>query len=113
MADEVANFTQQHLVAVQTVLHQQYWQELLDGLRVRGHEVLHVLLDATPDTLHARIDSDPEGYEIRSWRHDHVEKFVTERSWLLTSADLVIDTAAADAASAASVVFDRIHETTH
>lgn len=112
VADEIVNFTKQHLVAVQAVLHQDYWHELRDGLRARGHEVLHVLLDAAPDALHARIDSDPEGHDIRKWRHEHVEKFMTERPWLLASADLVVDTAAADAESAAAAVFDKIQGAT-
>jgi hypothetical protein len=112
VADEIFSFTKQDLVAVQTVLHQEYWNELRDGLRARGHEVLHVLLDAAPDTLHARIDSDPEGHDIRKWRHEHVETFMTERPWLVASADIVVDTSSADAESAATAVFHRIQGVT-
>ena len=108
VADELAAFTKQHLVAVQTVLHEEYWHELKDGLELRNHEVIHVVLDGTPDTLHARIESDPEGREIRQWRHDHVEAFMTQRPWLLASADVVIDTAAIDAQHAATAVFAQI-----
>ncbi len=107
VADEIVRFTRQHLVAAQTVLHQEYWDEIQDGLKARGHEVLHVLLDAGPDTLHARIDADPEGHDIRKGRHEHVESFMTQRPWLRAVADLVVDTATVDAKSAAASVFDR------
>ena len=107
VADEIVRFTGQHLVAVQTVLHQEYWDEIVDGLRARGHEVLHVLLDAESDTLHARIDADPDGHDIRRWRHEHVERFMTQRPWLSASADLIVDTGAVDAERAAADVFDR------
>lgn len=108
VADEIVRFTRQHLVAAQTVLHQEYWDEIQDGLKARGYEVLHVLLDAGPDTLHARIDADPEGHDIRKWRHEHVESFMTQRPWLRAVADLVVDTATVDAKSAAASVFDRV-----
>jgi hypothetical protein len=80
-------------------------------MRARGHQVVHVLHDAAPDTLRARIESDPDGHDIRKWRHEHVETFMTQRPWLLASADLVVDTAAADAESAAAAVFDKIRGT--
>ena len=78
VADEIANFAKQHVVAVQTVLYQEYWHGLTDGLIGRGTKC-HVLLDAAPETMHARIDSDPGGHDIRKWRHEHVEEFMSER----------------------------------
>ena len=108
VADEVARFTQQHLVVVQTVLRQEYWDEITGGLRTRGHEVVHVLLDASPDMLHARIDADPDGRNIRSWRHDHVAEFAAQRSWLVASADLVVDTGATGPECVADAVLERI-----
>ena len=105
VADEIARFTGQHLVAVQTVLDEEYWREILDGLGARDLEVFHVVLDADADTLHTRIDADPEGIDIRGWRHEHVEKYLAQRAWLSASADLVVDTAAMDAGQAAATVF--------
>src|SRR5262245_43798503 len=77
VADEIIRFTGQDLVAVQTVLQEQYWREISAGLDELGHAVRHVVLDADPDTLHARIDADPDGLEIRKWRHDHVDTFTS------------------------------------
>ena len=104
VADEVARFTGQGLVAVQTVLHEPYWFELREGLETRGHDVLHVLLDAKPETLHRWIESDVEGVNIRRWRHEHVDVFMAARSWLLQAADLVVDTTQADEEAVAQVV---------
>lgn len=108
VADEVARFTQQHLVVVQTVLREEYWEEITGSLRARGHEVVHVLLDASPDTLHARIDADPDGRNIREWRHDHVAEFAAQRPWLVASADLVVDTGTTGAECVADAVLERV-----
>jgi hypothetical protein len=104
VADEIARFTGQHLVAVQTVLVEDYWQEIETGLIGLGHSVFHVVLDADQDTLHARIDADENGVDIRKWRHEHVDPYLTARHWMLTSADLVINTSDADAESAAAEI---------
>ena len=70
VADEIIQFTGQHLVAAQSVLVEDYWRGLSKGLAELGHEVFHVVLDADADTLHARIDSDQDEPErIRPWRH--------------------------------------------
>lgn len=106
VADEIARFTGQHLVTVQTVLEETYWQEIHYGFTRRGQEVRHVLLDADEDTLHARIDADENGLEIRKWRHDHVERYTRARSWLLDAADVVVDTSTAGP----DTVVDRITE---
>jgi hypothetical protein len=104
VADEIARFTGQHLVAVQTVLVEDYWQEIETGLIGLGHSVFHVVLDADQDTLHARIDADENGVDIRKWRHEHVDPYLAARPWMLASADLVINTSDADAESAAAEI---------
>ena len=105
VADEVARHTSQHLVAVQSVLVEEYWHELHHGLRDLGHEVFHVVLDADADTLHARIDADEDEPErIRPWRHRHVDVYLGALEWLRPAADLVVDTVALDAAAAARQV---------
>jgi hypothetical protein len=113
VADEIARFTGQHLVAVQTVLVEEYWQEIEAGLIGLGHTILQVLLDVEEGALHARIDADEDGHDIRKWRHKHVEPYLAARPWLLAAADLVIDTTEIDAETAAAQILRRATETTH
>ncbi|GAA2819024.1 AAA family ATPase [Kribbella solani] len=103
--DEIIRFTGHHVIAPQTVLVESYWHELEAGLRSRGHDVVHVLLDADADTLHDRIDADPTGTDIRPWRHQHVDTYLAARPWLTASADLVINTTTTPATPATT----RIH----
>jgi hypothetical protein len=86
------------------VLVEDYWQEIETGLIGLGHSVFHVVLDADQDTLHARIDADENGVDIRKWRHEHVDPYLAARPWMLASADLVINTSDADAESAAAEI---------
>ncbi|WUK74690.1 ATP-binding protein [Kribbella sp. NBC_00359] len=106
--DEIARLTGDHLIAVQTVLVESYWRELEEGLRARGHDIVHVVLDADAETLHTRIDADPEGHDIRPWRHNHVAAYQSARPWLLPAADLVIDTTKHPAQSAAEQIRDHL-----
>lgn len=108
--DEISRLTGHHLIAVQTVLVEDYWRELEDGLRSRGHDVIHVLLDADAETLHTRIDADPEGHDIRRWRHEHVDRYQSARPWLLSAADLVVDTTKHPAQSAADQIRDHLSD---
>lgn len=105
VAGEVARHTGQHLVAVQSVLVEDYWHELDDGLRDLGHEVFHVVLDADAEALHARIDADEDEPErIRPWRHRHVDVYLSALGWLRPAADLVVDTVHADAPTVAGQI---------
>lgn len=104
--DEIIRFTGHDVIAVQTVLVESYWQELESGLRSRGHEVVHVVLDADADTLHTRIDGDPDGVDIRPWRHEHVDRYLTARPWLTAAANLVVDTTTTPAEAAAARIRD-------
>lgn len=98
VADEIVQFTGQHLVAAQSVLVEEYWLEVTKGLAELGHDVFHVVLDADADTLHARIDADEDEPErIRPWRHRHVEVYRSSLMWLRPAADLVVDTVTHDA----------------
>ncbi|MGA8979276.1 MAG: AAA family ATPase [Pedococcus sp.] len=92
VADEIARSTGQQLVVAQAVLDAGYWSELVGALRLLGHEVFHIVLDADPEVVRARIDADPEGAEIRKWRHDHVDGYVAARGWLADACDLLVDT---------------------
>jgi hypothetical protein len=111
VTDEVARFTGQHLVAVQSVLVEEYWHELSQGLADLGQEVFHVVLDADADTLHARIDADEdEPTRIRPWRHRHVDVYLAALDWLRPEADLVVDTVALDAKPAAALVHSAVSD---
>ena len=64
--------TGQELVAVQTVLREDYWRQLREGLTEQGFEVFHVLLTAQQPALRSRIEAhDPE---IIQWRLDHRDR---------------------------------------
>ena len=88
---EVAALTGQHLIAVQTVLTESYWRELIAGLAARSLEVFHVVLHADPAVLERRIRADTVEPRACQWRLDHLGEFAAARQWLEPAADLVID----------------------
>lgn len=92
VADELVRFTGQHLVAVQTVLDETYWQELKSGLAALGHEVRHVVLEADEAVLRQRIAADEVEAGAAQWRLDHLAPYAAARPWLTARADLVVDT---------------------
>ena len=109
VAHEISQVTGQHLVAAQSVLVESYWRGIVAGLTELGHEVVHVLLDADAETLHARIDADDdEPVRIRPWRHRHVEVYESALEWLCPAADLVVDTRTLDAPSVSERVRSEI-----
>lgn len=93
VAAELQATTGDTLVAVQSVLDEQYWHEIAAGIRAAGLPLLHVVLDIDEPTLRARIDRDEFELAAAGWRHDHVPAFFAARSWLVPNADLVVDTA--------------------
>ena len=93
VAAELHRTTGDSLVAVQTVLNQQYWNELSLGLDLADLALVHVVLDVDEGTLRSRIDADEVELGAAGWRHDHVPAFLAAREWLIGTADLVIDTA--------------------
>ena len=92
VADEVVRFSGQSLVAPQAVLEEVYSDELLRGLSQRGHDLLHVLLDADEGTLRARIQADTELAVARQGRVEHLPRYVEALGWMSRRADLVVDT---------------------
>lgn len=91
-AFEIRRHTGQHLVAVQTVLRQDYWSELKASFSDLDDQVFHVLLDADEATLRNRIENDQVESSARQWRLNHVERYAAARTWMIKDADLVIDT---------------------
>ena len=57
-ARRVLEFTGGTLVMPMTVLVEQYWREISEGLACHGIPVRHVVLHADPDVLRARIERD-------------------------------------------------------
>jgi len=90
--DQVSRFTGQGLVAPQSVLVEAYWQELQAGFVEHSLDVVHVLLDADPDVMQARIRGDEIERQASGWRLDHLAAYAAARDWLLAAADLVVDT---------------------
>ncbi len=101
---EVARFTGQHLIAVQSVLVRSYWAELAAGLRRLGLDVFHVLLDAPAEVITERILADGGGTRILQWRLDHLAGYAAALPWLTEAADLVVDTSARSPAEVAAEV---------
>jgi hypothetical protein len=56
--EKIARFTGQHLIAVQTVLREDYWQELTAGFERTPLDIFHVLLHVDSDVLAERIKAD-------------------------------------------------------
>jgi len=105
---EVAGFTGQHLIAVQTVLVQSYWDELRAGLAERSLDVFHVLLHADAAVLAQRIRDDQADAGACQWRLDHLDEFTAAWPWLASAADLVVDSTTLTIAEAAQAVADAV-----
>lgn len=105
VADELARFTGQTLVAVQTVLHEAYWIELAVGLEALGHSIFHVILEADESVTRQRILADEGERNAARWRLDHLATYPRQRTWLVDRADLVVDTTTLTADEAAGKVW--------
>ncbi len=97
-ATELARYTGEHLIAVQTMMNRDYLTEIFTGLRGAGLAVFHVLLDASDDVLRRRIEGSDEA---RQWRLDHLATYRRARPWLREEADLVLGTAGLSVAQVA------------
>ncbi|OIQ81706.1 tunicamycin resistance protein [mine drainage metagenome] len=92
VASEVSNRTGHSLVAVQSVLIEEYWAELLAGLQRENLTPFTIVLDCHPDALRRRILDDEVERSAERWRLEHIDKYQLARDWLLPRADLVVDT---------------------
>jgi hypothetical protein len=99
--EKIARFTGQHLIAVQTVLREDYWQELTAGFERTPLDIFHVLLHVDSDVLAERIKADEVEAGACQWRLDHISAYETARPWMESAADLVIDATHLPAAEAA------------
>jgi hypothetical protein len=101
VTENIARFTGQHLIAVQSVLREDYWHELTAGFQRTGLDIFHVLLHVDSDALAERIKADEVWARARQWRLDHIGDYEQARPWMESAADLVIDTTHVPAAEAA------------
>jgi adenylylsulfate kinase-like enzyme len=101
---EVSRFTGQGLIAPQTVLVEGYWHELRQGFVEHALEVFHVLLDAEPAALEARIRADEVDTQAREWRLEHLAEYAAAREWMADAADLVVDTTDLAPSAAAATI---------
>ena len=101
---EVASLTGQHLIAVQTVLVESYWEELRAGLAACSLDVFHVLLHADPAVLADRIRADQAESSACQWRLDHLADYAIARPWMEAAADLVVDSTRLSVADVAQTV---------
>ena len=108
VARHIQDISGQHLIAVQSVLNQKYWNEIRLGLAAEGMAVMHVVLDAEPQALDKRIESDELDRGAMQWRLDHVETYMVSRQWMLEDADLVIDVSEMTAEDAADLLIREI-----
>ncbi len=92
VAEQIHQFTQTDLVAVQSVLDEPCWQELVTGIESTGMSLVHVVLDCGEDELRRRIETDQEESQALEWRLDHIDRFHDAKAWLPAAADLVVDT---------------------
>lgn len=77
------------LIIPMTVLTEQYWQEIHEGLRGYGIDVRHFVLHVDENVLRERIDNDLE-MGPSTFRHQHVEPyFEAADSWLHDQATVI------------------------
>jgi len=115
--EKIAGFTGQHLIAVQTVLREDYWRELSQGFRRTSLDIFHVLLHVDSDVLALRIKADQAEAKACQWRLDHINDYEKARPWMESAADLVVDVTnlpVVDAAERIAVEAEkRVAETNH
>lgn len=95
-ARRVLEYTGGTLVMPMTVLVEDYWREIADGLAAYGVPVRHVVLHADDATLRARIAGE---HPVRSpFRLAHLEPYAqAARTWLHREAEVVDTTGLAPA----------------
>lgn len=91
VTENIARFTGQHLIAVQSVLREDYWRELTQGFRRARLDIFHVLLHVDSGVLAERIKADDVAARACQWRLDHIDDYERARPWMESTADLVID----------------------
>ena len=88
-ARRVLDYTGGTLIMPMTVLVEQYWREINDGLAAHAIPVRHFVLHADPDTLRRRIADDPD-LGPSQFRLEYVDQYAEAfRTWLGAEADVI------------------------
>lgn len=77
------------LLVPQSVLVEEYWQELSRGIRDRGLELRALTLDVEPAELERRIRTDEVEAGAVDWRLDHLDRYRDARDWLARETELI------------------------
>ncbi|MEE9414424.1 MAG: AAA family ATPase [Acidimicrobiales bacterium] len=91
---EVERLTATNLIAPQSVLVKDYWDELKTKMTDLGLEVFHVVLNCDENVLAKRIEDDKIDRDACVWRTEHIAQYSQARTWMTAFADLTIDTSA-------------------
>jgi gluconate kinase len=108
-AAQVLDYLGGTLVVVQSVLVEEYWAEIRDGLRRAGIPVHHFVLHADREVMVRRIEADDslESGGARQWRLDHLAAYEGARAWLGREGE-VVDTTRVGAPEAARLIASRV-----
>ena len=87
-AARVLDYVGGTLIIPQTVLVEQYWDEISSGLKERGIPVAHFVLHADEPTLVRRIETDPENPGSQ-WRLNHVKAYQQALPWLRSRGSVI------------------------
>ena len=104
VARAISAHVNRDLLAVQTVLNKDYWDELQHGLAEQNFDIVHVLLDIDETHLQARIENDTADVQAKPWRLSHINEFLAAKSWLHSQSDLIVDVSTASPEDAAAVI---------
>ncbi|GLW49782.1 ATP-binding protein [Streptomyces sp. NBRC 14336] len=108
-ARQVLGYTGGTLVMPMTVLVEEYWREIGDGLRRHGIPVRHFVLHSDRDTLRRRIEGDPV-MGPSDFRLAHLDAYDrAARTWLHAEAE-VVDTTRLPPADAAGRIAARVRD---
>ncbi len=105
---EIQEFTADNLLAVQSVMNQEYWEELRAGVTENGESIFHVVLDCDESTLRGRIHADQVEVNAKDWRLEHIAALQDARPWMTATADLVIDTSLVSADAVAATILEAV-----
>ena len=106
-ARRILDYTGGTLVMPMTVLVEQYWREISEGLALHAIPVRHFVLHADQNTLRRRIEGDPD-LGPSSFRLKYLDPYAEAfNAWLQDDAE-VIDTTDLTPAEAALQVAERV-----
>jgi hypothetical protein len=87
-AARVLDYVGGTLVIPQTVLVEEYWDEIAAGLGERGIPIAHFVLHAEQPTLVRRIETDPNMLSS-TWRLGHLQAYQEALPWLRGKAQVI------------------------